>query len=258
MKRKRYTKRILGVVAVIGLVIVIRQFFGMLVGIPAESNCPMLCAGDQVWVSRTSFGIRLPLGHVFGYKRLWPDKVQRGTWLAYNDPTQTERWCIEVRDVCIGYAMALPGDTVWIAEDGTISDRYDTENGCINVLEIPQAGRNIYLTPWNIRFYQRLLEERFSRPSDVCIEISSDNRHLLVNGRQTSVLCFDQNCYWISSGNPDNYHDSRSQGLIPESHLIGAIKTVVFSLPPDRPWYAPFRFERTLLTLPSASTPLTE
>lgn len=257
MKRKRYTKRILGVAAVIGFVIVVRQFFGMLVGIPAESNCPMLCAGDQVWVSRTSFGIRLPLSRLFGYKRLWTDKVKRGTWLAYNDPTQTEKRCIEARDVCIGYAMALPGDTVWIAEDGTVSDTCNVENGCVNVLEVPRAGRNLYLTPWNIRFYQRLLEERFGQ-QDIDIEPSEDNRHLLVNGKQTSVLRFDQDYYWISSGNPDNYHDSRSQGLIPESHLIGALKGVAFSLPPENPWYAPFRFERTLLALPSSSTSLTE
>lgn len=245
---KRGKKRILTLAAALFLVVLVHTFIGMIVVIPADGEHPLLCAGDRVWVSRMSFGLRMPLSHLFGYKRLYSKKVQRGTWLVYNDPTQRQEPRIEARNVCVGYAMALPGDTVWMAEDGTVSPCRDAEKGCVNAIMIPRAGHKVYVTPWSLRFYQRLIQDY---PS---VEANTDGTHLTVNGKRVSVLRFDRDYYWISSGNPDNYHDSRSQGLIPESHLIGAVKTIVFSLPPENPWYAPFDSGRFFRPIPAPAS----
>lgn len=87
---------------------VFRALVATIYSVEGEGLSPVFQAGDQVLVSRWSYGLRT--GHdggLFCYGRLCRQAVKKGDFIAYEDPRDSVR-----RSVLIGCCQSLPGDTV--------------------------------------------------------------------------------------------------------------------------------------------------
>ena len=69
-----------------------------------------LLSGDRILVNRTTYGVKLPFEHRWGYHRLGYGQPERGDMVVYEDPGGSGQ-------VFIGRIDGLPGDTLWFEED---------------------------------------------------------------------------------------------------------------------------------------------
>ncbi len=84
-------------------------------------------------------------------------------------------------------------------------------------LYIPKKGDSILLTPQNIVLYQRLIE-RFEKN-----RLTTKDSLIFINDLPKKYYTFQQNYYFVIGDNRHNSIDSRSWGLIPQSHIIGKL-----------------------------------
>ncbi|MBQ9417946.1 MAG: signal peptidase I [Bacteroidales bacterium] len=94
-------------------------------------------------------------------------------------------------------------------------------------LHIPAAGEVLQLTPQNLAFYSRVI---------VAYEGNSlrvENGNIYVNGEPTTTYKVKQNYYWMMGDNRHGSQDSRYWGFVPEDHVVGKAKWVLFSRDKD-------------------------
>lgn len=101
----------------------------------------------------------------------------------------------------------------------SLLEAYYPESDCYS-LWVPQKDKMIRATKENIQKYKDILL-RYELPG---AEIKDS---VLYNkGKQMQFVSFKQNYYWVLSDNRESGEDSRSFGLLPESHLIGKAITI--------------------------------
>ncbi len=231
---------VLAVLAVLGL----RLFLVSLLVIPQDGERPVFRAGDRVWVSRLSYGLRLPGMRWWGYVRLFPRAVSAGEWVAFNNPVDTVEAVTDAREVFVGRCLAAPGDTVWINTLGKASCVRNRRTGCVWPLTVPAKGRRIKVEPWNAYMYARTINAHEPVKAAVI-----DNK-LCVDGRIVDSYRFQKDYCWMTTGNTVNRYDSRVFGFVPSDHLIGRMCRVLYSTDSSRPWYKRFRPDRFFLKIP--------
>ena len=72
---------------------------------------------------------------------------------------------------------------------------------------------------------------------------------LIVNGKETSCAVFNNDYYWVSASRRGDTSDSRFFGFVPETHVIGKVKMLIFSADPGRPIGHNLRQDRWLLPI---------
>lgn len=237
-------KRALNILAVVVLtvavILLIRLFGVSLIEIPENGERPVFSAGDRVLVNKTAYGLRFCVGQGGVPVRWGMSPVQRGDWLAFNNPAATDV-PLSRRDVFIGFCYAVPGDTLWVASSGNISCVRPKDCGKRKMIILPRKGRYVRITPDNIRWYQRVINNH----EGIKAEIIGDS--LCVGGHIVGKYRFMHDYYWVSSAAPQNHADSRTFGFVPFSHVIGKLTYVLYSWDKTRPWYARFRQDRLLM-----------
>lgn len=94
-------------------------------------------------------------------------------------------------------------------------------------LHIPAAGEELQLTPQNLAFYSRVI---------VAYEGNSlrvENGVIYINGEPTTSYKVKQNYYWMMGDNRHDSQDCRYWGFVPEDHVVGKAKWVLFSKDKD-------------------------
>lgn len=238
---KRYRGLLLALAAAVGLVLGLRLFCGALLVVPQDGAQPVLRAGDRVWVSRWSYGLRLPGERWWGCVRWGESPVPVGSWVAFNNPAQTDESCIGCRDVFVGYCFAAPGDTLWLNSRGDACCRRRVRGGCVWPVVVPGRGTLVSVKPWNASIYARTINAHEPMKAAVI-----DGR-LCVDGLFVDTYRFSDDYYWMTSGNRHNRHDSRVFGFVPSTHLIGGLCRVLYSVDGECPWHHKLRPDRFFL-----------
>ena len=235
--------RLLLVLSVTGICVLTVRYMGVtLVEIPEDGEQPVFEAGDCVAVNKWAYGWRLSPMKWFDYVRLGGNKIENGEWVAFNDPTQRDdSLYIDERNIFIGYSFAGPGDSLWIDACGHVFRECPDENCRFRVVRLPQKGEYVPVTPDNVYWYNQMINQHEGLSSTVV----SDS--LYVAEQLVTTFRFTNDYYWMSSANCHNMADSRTFGFVPDKYVIGRLSYILYSYDKEAPWYAPFRFERTMM-----------
>lgn len=169
-------------------VLVIRSFIFEPFRIPSGSMNPTLLDGDFIFVTKYSYGLRLPVTET---KIIETGSPERGDVIVFRKP----------QDVSINFikrVVGLPGDVIRFQQHRL------TINGELVQLEAhPRADAA----------EQRYLEKLGGRLHEIQI----------MNGRSTGdgEYVVPEGHFFVMGDNRDNSSDSRVIGFIPETHLVG-------------------------------------
>ncbi|MEM1261821.1 MAG: signal peptidase I [Pseudomonadota bacterium] len=184
------------------LVLVLRSFIFEPFRIPSGSMKPTLLEGDFVFVSKYSYGVRLPLSHTKLFATSLP---QRGDVAVFRKPSKPD-------DNYIKRVIGLPGDRIEYRQ-GQL-----TING--ELIKLEPAGR--------------FEDERGTR-GDVFTEFLPDRPHAVldIDSRvpRDAVVRVPDNCYFMMGDNRENSTDSRfrSVGCVDEKYLVGRAGRIWFN-----------------------------
>lgn len=105
-------------------------------------------------------------------------------------------------------------------------------------IHIPAKGETIELTPENIAIYRRVIVGYEGNT----LEVRGGQPYL--NGEPATSYTFRQNYYWMMGDNRHNSQDSRFWGFVPEDHIVGKARWILFSRDKDT---HKLRWDRTLI-----------
>ena len=96
-------------------VIIVRTLFVTSCFIPSSGMENTLYRGEGVLVGKWSYGWRVPLQSVFGYKRLLPSEVRQGDIVVFNNPMPADTsLSVDRRELYISRCIGTPGDTLML------------------------------------------------------------------------------------------------------------------------------------------------
>ncbi len=188
---------------VIVLVLVIRSFLFEPFRIPSDSMMPTLFDGDFIFVSKFSYGLRLPVTNTL---IIPTSKPQRGDVIVFRLPPNPK----------INYIkrlVGLPGDRIRV-------DR----NNQLYVNDVPQKQTPgpIYAGPKQ--------DERMYAGAPTAVEQLGDKRHLIMFAHgeaRDGEWTVPPGHYFFMGDNRNNSKDSRwlydsdAPGYVPEQNLVG-------------------------------------
>ena len=176
---------------VLGLVLLLRSFVVEPFQIPSQSMLPTLKVGDFILVSKSTYGVRLP---VLRTKLVNVSSPERGDVMVFFRPHE-DRYFIK-------RVVGLPGDKVQVL------------NGVLYV-----NGEQML---------QTLMPEEASSPRSVVMtENLMDSQHLIQKRisptrlSQSYSTIVPEGHYFMMGDNRDNSSDSRVWGPVPEDRIVG-------------------------------------
>lgn len=188
---------------VIVLVLVIRSFLFEPFRIPSDSMMPTLFDGDFIFVSKYSYGLRLPVSNTLLIPTGAP---QRGDVIVFRLPPNPK----------INYIkrlVGLPGDRIRVDENNQLY---------VNDKPMPQERGPVYTGP-----KQDMLNYA---DAPTAFEQLGDKRHLIMfahGGVKAGEWVVPAGHYFFMGDNRNNSKDSRFQdeidapGFVPEQNLVG-------------------------------------
>ena len=199
--------------AIVLAAVALRWWVVEVVTITSDGCQPALLAGDRVAINKRAY-----------------DKAQpaKGDFIIFTDPR-----CAD--SVCVGCITALPGDTLWIDDNGEPGQRA----GASDLVVVPRGGQTIETDIQNIRLYNAAINSH--EPANSAIV---DDR-LYIHGSEANHYRFTHSYYWIST-TPEGI-DSRHFGLIPSTLMRGKVWGVLYSHDPACDIFHGWRRGRFLL-----------
>jgi signal peptidase I len=188
---------------VIVLVLVIRSFLFEPFRIPSDSMMPTLFDGDFIFVSKYSYGLRLPVSNTLILPTGTP---QRGDVIVFRLPPNPKVNYIK-------RLVGLPGDTIRVDENDQLY---------VNGVPQPQQPGPVYSGP---KQYQ---QNYYGVPT--AFEQLGQRRHEIMfarGGVRTGEWQVPAHHYFFMGDNRNNSKDSRWQGdpdapgFVPEENLVG-------------------------------------
>jgi signal peptidase I len=154
--------------------------------IPSASMQPTLKIGDKVWIKK------LPLC-----------AVKKDEILAFHSPLGEK---VDYIKRCAG----LANDSV-----ASVNGQFLLQKNNPKAFAIPRTGQTIHLNKENFPFYQPLLQHYEKVQAGFIGDL------MYINNAPSNSYTFTQNYFYMIGDNSSDSYDSRSWGLVPESHLIG-------------------------------------
>ncbi|MDC1144838.1 signal peptidase I [Porticoccaceae bacterium] len=176
---------------VLGLVLLLRSFVVEPFQIPSRSMLPTLKVGDFILVSKSTYGIRLP---VLRTKLVDISSPKRGDVMVFFPPHE-DRYFIK-------RVVGLPGDKVQVLNGVLYINGEQMEQ--VLVPEEATSARSVVMTE-NLVGSQHLIQKRIS-PT----RLSQSYTSMVPDGH-----------YFMMGDNRDNSSDSRVWGPVPEERIVG-------------------------------------
>jgi signal peptidase I len=182
------------------IVLVLRSFLYEPYRIPTGSMIPTLLVGDFIFVSKFSYGLRLPVTH---HKILATGEPERGDVAVFRLPSDPKinyiKRVIGLPGDVIAYRdhrLTVNGDPVALAEDG--------------VYAAPDARGRLYMEQIGGVNHQILVSRPWTEPFEAVVP---------------------DGCYFMMGDNRDNSQDSRYRevGCVPEGNLVGRASRIWLS-----------------------------
>ncbi len=166
--------------------------------IPSESMMPNLLVHDHIFVNKSSYGIKMPVGDGWLYKFKEPE---RGDVIVFRYP--------ENRDVFfIKRLIGLPGDKISVQNGQIIL------NGKPWVLR--PYGKEVYNDEDDFTYYLESIPGRHEDEEHL-IRLST-HEHVDPAEKEFTV---PSKSYFVMGDNRDQSHDSRFWGFVAQKYLVG-------------------------------------
>jgi signal peptidase I len=175
-------------------VLIIRSFVFEPFRIPSGSMMPTLLQGDFIFVSKYSYGLRLPVTETKIFETGSPERGDVVVFRLPSDPTINY----------IKRVVGLPGDEVVYARHRLM----------VNGEEVPLEQH-----PEATRENPRFVEQLGDREHEILITRAG-------NQRGDGVFVVPEGHYFMMGDNRDNSTDSRFIETIPETHLVGEARRI--------------------------------
>lgn len=235
MKKNKFLETVESVGIALLIALAIRAFVLEPFKIPSPSMVPTLLVGDQIFVNKFIYGLRVP----FTKMRLWQGKdPKRGEVVIFLYP----------KDESLDYikrVVGLPGDRVRVQGadvyvNGELVSKEvealtkDPNHDDRMLLSVPKPYKKMTLFPeWNSF---KIYEERLG-----------ENDHLMQNDSfyyPDTSFEVPPGHYFVMGDNRDHSADSREWGFVPRENIKGRAMFIWLSFDWDRSWHDVVRWHR--------------
>lgn len=184
--------------------------------IPTGSMIPTLKVGDFIFVSKLSYGIKLPFTN---YNLITYDQPKRGDVAVFIYPEDPKLDFIKRIVAVAGDKLELRDDVLFI-NDQPMARK-----------PIPNKDIISDLSPWNYREAALLFEENLTGKNHLVME-------LMPVGSNFGPTIVPKDHVFAMGDNRDNSRDSRFWGFLPIKNIRGRALFIWLSLDSDHPYFS--------------------
>lgn len=194
------------------IALAIRSFVIEPFKIPSPSMVPTLLIGDQIFVNKFVYGIRIP----FTKKRVWEGRdPKRGEVIVFMFPENEKLDFIK-------RVVGLPGDTVYVEEDRVVVNGEEIAKEALNFTPDSKDKNQVFLQPSKPYSKMTLFPEW--EGFKIYREALGKDGHLVQYDQAFNIpkeFKVPEGHYFVMGDSRDHSDDSRRWGFVPRENIKG-------------------------------------
>lgn len=239
IESKRKKSKFLETVESIGIALLIaltiRSFVIEPFKIPSPSMVPTLLIGDQIFVNKFVYGIRIP----FTKTRVWKGRdPKRGEVIVFMFPEDEKLDFIK-------RVVGVPGDVIFVEKDRILVNGAVVEKQPLELTQLPNDPEEVLIQP--SQPYPKLTLFPDWDTFAIYREEVEGKGHLVQYDRAYTMpreFQVPEGHYFVMGDNRDHSDDSRRWGFVPRGNIKGRAMFIWLSFDWDSPWLDLIRWHR--------------